>query len=293
MCEDIKLEGFGFVENENKLSIPLYKYFSKIEYALDSIQNHRVHLEDPHTYNDLYDCRIALPEDIIERINKLCIASENFYTLLQPLLGEEYSESLKEYADSKESNTNLLVKDYIDFLADNKGFNRKEIYRVLSNLIKLCSPLPWGKNKVSCFSEYNDSILMWAYYANAYKGVCIQYDVASNSLLQKICHKVQYTDHFNENHTDSSIYYRKSRAWEHEQEWRIVCSTEKDFVPDIHATAIYISSRTLPEFRDSIIETVQNEGIDLYVVFTKQNKYELDFLKIIDHGVTIEKNVYL
>lgn len=36
-------------------------------------------------------------------------------------------------------------------------------------------------NAICCFSEINDSILMWSHYANSHKGICIEYTTVEDS----------------------------------------------------------------------------------------------------------------
>lgn len=45
---------------------------------------------------------------------------------------------------------------------------------------------------VSCFSEVNDGLLMWAHYADKYCGICLEFDT-DNELFKK-AKKVDYVD---------------------------------------------------------------------------------------------------
>lgn len=37
--------------------------------------------------------------------------------------------------------------------------------------------------RIACFSESNDSVLMWAYYAEGQRGICIEFDTEKDPLF--------------------------------------------------------------------------------------------------------------
>ncbi|MCB9345323.1 MAG: DUF2971 domain-containing protein [Lewinellaceae bacterium] len=90
------------------------------------------------------------------------------------------------------------------------------------------------KNKgISCFSTEFDNMLMWAYYADGHKGMCLEFNTEYEP-FSKI-HKVKYS---NETPTvdaniilnDSTDHHEiveayllsKYEDWSHEREWRIL-----------------------------------------------------------------------
>lgn len=52
-------EGF-FLSTPYQIDRKLYKYFSNIDYAIDSIKNRRIHLDDPNSFNDPFDAIYSL-----------------------------------------------------------------------------------------------------------------------------------------------------------------------------------------------------------------------------------------
>ena len=91
--------------------------------------------------------------------------------------------------------------------------------------------------KVCCFSENNDILLMWSHYANKHQGVCIEFDLEKledNSFLDSLkavnINKVIYGDiPKNINNLPVSLFY-KTKDWEYEKEYRIVCYSEDEFL---------------------------------------------------------------
>lgn len=79
---------------------------------------------------------------------------------------------------------------------------------------------------VSCFSETNDSILMWSHYANDHKGICVGYNL--HELISRFnCYPVIYSNRvyvFDNNDSMNSMQSGaliKAEKWKYEQEWRV------------------------------------------------------------------------
>ena len=93
--------------------------------------------------------------------------------------------------------------------------------------------------RIACFTENNANIPMWAHYADAGKGICIEYDTSplninktkitdshNKSFIAKLL-KVHYTTDFKYTITGlseeeilfSSIFQHKD--WSYEKEWRL------------------------------------------------------------------------
>lgn len=89
--------------------------------------------------------------------------------------------------------------------------------------------------RVLCFSEFNDSILMWSHYADSHRGVCLgfernsdpdnglgSYDVSlpvvyrDDNALQSF--RPLELDH----KATSKILTTKSLSWSYEKEWRMI-----------------------------------------------------------------------
>ncbi len=84
---------------------------------------------------------------------------------------------------------------------------------------------------VSCFSETNDNLLMWAHYASNYTGICLEF--SASSALFELGHKVEYCRSIPEIETVSllteenfsqvmKLFCSKSEHWSYEKEWRII-----------------------------------------------------------------------
>ncbi len=116
------------------------------------------------------------------------------------------------------------------------------------------------KLKEACFSEINDSILMWAYYGRKHEGVCLEYDINE---LKNNCVSIRHDDypkdlykgirpvHYSPNRWENSAtiedkVFRKADVWHHELEWRLAVRIEsdKEQIPFDIVSAVYFGART-------------------------------------------------
>lgn len=133
--------------------------------------------------------------------------------------------------------------------------------------------------KVSCFSERNDSILMWAYYANSHKGICVEYDFSDKENKRRVG-RVLYKKLRNFN---SNNWYRiKANCWRHEREWRMAQ------IPPIYDTRVAVRNIYFgvnydyanDEYYHQIVKCAKYRGIGMYRAIQSQNDYEIDFIPL-------------
>ena len=98
-----------------------------------------------------------------------------------------------------------LSHRYLHDEIDKENFVRDTLFFV-SNGGKVVQP---SNNRISCFSGEKDSLLMWAYHAHCYSGVCLRFYVPEDDILSKQCRKVQYTKHYISD-CGFGNYFRKS-----------------------------------------------------------------------------------
>ena len=122
-----------------------------------------------------------------------------------------------EFKFLKIEDTELIKKEYFDQMEEDENALKKQSSVFLA-----------------AFSENNNSLSMWGYYAANHMGVCIGYDL--RKLIEEYsCLPVIYDDLLPSVQTNKQgvgDFYKevltKSIQWEHEAEWRIVrCNIEK------------------------------------------------------------------
>lgn len=272
-----------FCEYKVKLDIPLYKYYKNLDFAIDAIKNHRIHLELPTEYNDIYDSSLEIVEEHLLR--SPIVHLDSFCSWIK--------ESSPMYKDLIDDETRILLEKATNI---DEGLEiihlKKNIPKValISNILFFINnrgPLQPYNNKISCFSEKNDSLLMWAYYANSYQGVCLEFDFKNEPFLSKHIHKVQYSSIRSQN--PSGAFHSKSEEWSHEQEWRIVCNLDEEYISTNSLKGIYLGPKIKPEQMLNFILLARTHKLDLYYGKPSKTNFKLNFIKILTNGEKISE----
>lgn len=275
MVNEINFRGFS-----GNVEIPLYKYYSNLEYAEGAITNKRIHLESPNSYNDIYDSSFYLTEDFLK---KCCNTPHNICEILKQTLPSKYAKALIKCQNSISSDK-FSVYEAIEYICSNTKFAKEEVISECIERVTKGNIFHAYNNKVSCFSEKYDSLLMWAYYANSYTGVCLGFDIMSDPILSKHCHKVQYTGTYIADGKEYSNYFRKSEQWSHEQEWRIVCDSNDDYLKTNSLRAIILGYKITEENRKRFLNLAVDNQLDLYIIKPSNKKYQLIAQPILIHS---------
>ena len=194
----------------------LYRYRVLSKYTLEDILTDSVTTSSIGLFNDLFDGSVYRYVD--EKRDKYIDSEWNKFTQLQSkvnlkgLIEENYYKELLKHQTKIE---NRLSFRRLDFL----------------------------RTFVCCFSQKNNSTLMWSHYANSNMGICIEYDfnkwntqMPSRHLLFPIAYSESPIDTNdlvnkveNNKNTDDSLeqaiicsVLNKSKVWSYENEWRLL-----------------------------------------------------------------------
>jgi hypothetical protein len=136
---------------------------------------------------------------------------------------------------------------------------------------------------VVCFSENKENILMWAHYADSFKGVCIGYsDVETTE--SDLRFNIKYTEALDEfdnqwtlDETIKNVFNKKKTAWSYEEETRIVCREGDKEIPNHYkVTEIVIGVNFFEE-----LKTIKEQkNFDILVEFIKTNNLKIFLQKI-------------
>ena len=177
----------------------LYKYYSDDVRNLEAVKNNQMWYSAPCNFNDVFDCTITIEEkDIFDCA--LRMASEKM----------EIREGSQMWKKVKE-------------------MTHQQIRKFLSEFEDLRTRMG-----IACLSETDDSLLMWAHYANNHSGICVEYELLEfNSQLHFSPVPIVYTDERVCIHTLETLandiqglfiesLTSKSPEWSYEKEWRII-----------------------------------------------------------------------
>lgn len=277
---------------ELKLPHTLYKYRSyynnfnqkKISDAVTSLFNKEIYIPSADTFNDPYDSAIPF------RYNPADLTPENIFKKCLQLAKLKFpnanDEQLHRYAYDNQEKGLLNNPDHIEEF-DKDSFNK--------------SCRDFG---IFCVTEDSLNTLMWSYYADSHRGICVGYNAGKlvSSRLFGMGGKVIYRDDFpliplfpDENHHHFlDLFYTKWTVWTHENEYRFLHTYRNGKVQELNEDII--SEVILGcKFHDSdkmtlvpkLLETYPH--IKIYEISLNKNCFKLEKHLIADGSV---KNLF-
>jgi hypothetical protein len=157
------------------------------------------------------------------------------------------------------------------------------------------------RNAVSCklagigifsLSSKPDDLLMWSYYADGHRGICLQFALQESKLFGCEVTEVGYEEQY----PRLSVYDKptldyvrrylstKAKAWGHEAEWRIIWQKPgvNQFPPE-YLTGVILGARISPEDRTEILRLVTASRAKpmLYHARAKVASFGVDVLPLV------------
>jgi hypothetical protein len=188
----------------------IYKYESFNVQSLINLKAQSLYFGSPRNFNDPYDCAITATvcdpsADEIELVRQHYLNDLSLSGAEKQRFKSIPSDELKQ----------VLIKTTKDGIADARE-------HFLST------------KGVTCFSECNDDLLMWAHYGGKYKGFCLAFNT-SKEPFNKL-RRVKYVDvipqiniadcmmNMNYGKLQNDLFCTKSSFWGYEKEWRAIHS---------------------------------------------------------------------
>lgn len=241
----------------------LYKYYSDGLEKFEAVKENKMWYSAPCNFNDVFDCDISIDEK------------------------EIFNSSLNIIPDKRG------IRPGSPMWRQLKQTINKETRSLKANFEEL--KMTTG---ISCLSEADDSLLMWAHYANNHSGMCVEYELLEiNKQLGFSPIPVIYSDErvrfctMNMDTIDADsvgIFIEsltsKSLEWSYEKEWRIIqdnvaCGTnwneEKKgaLLEMIRPTSVILGCMAKPEFEKIVREYCEECKISLYKMEKDMTQY--------------------
>lgn len=289
----------GFDLKFQNLPNGIFKYRECDDFSFANLDQDKVWLADPTTFNDPYDCHHFANFDVMGN-NLIKNLSADFHGILS----KEQEEKLEKLIEINERPLDALAQI---IWGEGYAFDKKR--RDLLNsawqaqnerLASECDKLKTAFRLCS-FSERVDSPLMWAHYAKNHQGFCIEYDVKSlpeNNVISRLLFPVVYQDEifnateavmrygdadFNSTHTFKSALI-KAPDWSYEKEWRLIF-TEATFerpcsvcVPK--AKAVYLGSHIKETDEEAIKKICDAKDIPMLKMKHSRSEFRMTAEKL-------------
>ena len=250
-----KYEKLEKIAKDIKIPEKLYRYRPLNIYTIDELISKHVFLSSPNI-DDIFDTTIVNNGEVAEGVLAAVHVAKRLST--------EYQEMNENYK---------MYTEYFEYLNN----------RIRENI------------RITCFTESNTNVPMWQYYAEKNTGICIEYSINLEKLLNDNKNiyflPVIYTNDYNQYfpydllHNDKKnklmsvmCSVLKMEDWRFEKEWRMIAfKDEKIENPpyvNLEIKAIYFGLET-PQSIKNVIKGLVNEEILLY-----EMKKELTGLEI-------------
>lgn len=241
----------------------LYKYRSMEAKGLEDIfQQKKIYLNDVTQFNDPFDCRPSLTahESSLKRNQYLKESLKSRF----PKIDKRQLQKLMKAVKPKSTDGEVLRSTYDNFL------NTVGIY---------------------CLSEKKDNLLMWSYYSDAHRGLCLEFDSAHKNTLFWEAFKVEYQEDYpvvnimdiGKSDMFQKALLTKSSHWKHEQEWRILKTHSAggpghyEFAPEL-LTGIIFGALMTAEHKKTISDWLSRfpKKVTIYQASLNSSRYSLD-----------------
>lgn len=250
----------------------LYKFYRLNDNFIDNIKNKRIYASTRNDLNDPFDCLSFVKVD----------GRKTHYRSMIQVVKKEYPKSFEGITESndslhrvvKDNNINLihLLEQYESDIDPN------DYFKYLADNMRLIS-----------FTENNRSHLMWAHYADSYKGIIIKYDVSiyedKNEILTQIKYGTKPQKLKDLKDVIDYIFGHKLDDWKYEEEVRVVLDKDKTekYYENHDLKEVYFGARFWDN-GDKLIKLLKKE-------FEKYNdvKYFKSIITEEDYGLSYEE----
>ena len=245
----------------------LYKYYSDSNLLhWNAVKNNAMWYSSAVKFNDVFDCDIFVDEKAI------------------------FQSIIDTSPEMKRVRKGSAV--WLDF--------KRKSYKATKQLQQMFDDMK-GQVGISCLSELDNSLLMWAHYANNHRGFCVEYD------LLKISKRLNFTPipviYSDKKISVQSLFPKsleeyvtklvieaistKSTDWNYEKEWRIIRDTKAcgdkwsegeqgALLPMIKPASIILGCEATISFQAVVEAYCKEKQINLYKMEKDRHLYKLN-----------------
>lgn len=288
-CKD----NYGYLVPDLFPSKPLYRYRSNIKHAIEEIQNSYIYLSSIDSLNDPFDSSFIIP---FEKAKEETHPGKYYFEKCTFINRAKWYSSIEnEMKTSGVYTKSITMQDFFSYLekkVKEHGLNYSAQFMMELFYESNYNSIHHSYGYSASFSERNDSILMWSYYADSHKGICLGYDVnrldssiEEQKVLLSSLKKVWYSS---ERYDDSKSKYTpfvKAQGWAHEQEWRLFHKTNKGKIkfPCLQSVYLGMNFEIESESFYHVIEAIKSNPLDisLYKCSPDMLTYKINQIQIL------------
>lgn len=235
----------------------------------------------PFYFNDPYDCGLCIEPSFLydDATRKMLLDILKKYFIPKPSEIKKIleSENLIEDCRIVISQHGIKIDEEFD----------KTIFETIRNLENIAK----SRFSIVCFSDKNDSILMWSHYAHYHTGFCIEYDLTEKKVFNDNIRPVNYIK--SRVIIDKSVQYNqdrlmeavltKSDEWSYENEWRLIISNISGLYANVknNIQSIYLGAKVPENKKNEIMDYFKNSNVTIFQMELDRYNYKLIPKKIL------------
>jgi hypothetical protein len=247
----------------------LYKYCAFGTQSLRLLSSAEAYYADPRRFNDPLDCRPSVQLDVDQgELERLC------YKLLR---------QTKEREAAIATINELRYLPTGDLDGDNGSSREDYLKRLFGRAIERLLAAELGEKGVLSLSAIWNSPLMWSYYGDQHRGICIEYDTsdlahsdiapvnyeASRSIKASDLIKWKLDGSAEaERRAVAAHFFVKAPERQYEKEWRGIAATSGVRPSKLRITGVHFGFRCDYSVRTAVVKLYSgHQDIDLYQIY--------------------------
>lgn len=200
----------------------LFRFRRYSEYSIEALKEDQIWGTSIWEFNDPYECVPCYNlQTLFEKMNN-SLESQRFIELINALKEGQFVPEIKRAYPS--INIEQVIKNIPDQISKEdmdgklciiKNYLNTFIGTTFEEMVKrfyLSIQEEEALRQIACFSEQNNSTLMWGHYADSHKGFCLEYDFQTilKDCSQK-CADIRGCNNFMLNYSLAPIIYKEER----------------------------------------------------------------------------------
>lgn len=263
----------------------LYRFYKPDIKNIEDLKRSRIFLNKPEKFNDPFEGAVKNESNIYIRMIQRSYHNNN--------KGWDLSKFFQfQFADFRNGNSqvNDIINDLRPIWVADLGNNGA--IDLCNSILRVYNVMHSDEFRIGCFSgfktsyEFYNRTDMWAYYAENGSGFCVKY--STKNINQEIKNKIvniRYDIGMNDLPKENQINYNnyryksymfKTKAWEHEKEYRLIlekdeCDRDSKIKFD-YVDTIFIGFNAKNDLKESLIDIAKEKKCKCKKISLSENR---------------------
>lgn len=222
--KEVTFEKLSKIRDWILINIPksLFRFRRYSQYSIDALKEDQIWGTSIWEFNDPYECVPCYNLETLCTMINNSLEGRRFLELINGLKEGKFLPEIKRVCPSIE--IEQIIKNIPDQISKEDIDEKLCIFKNYLNIFigttfeemvnrfYISIQKEEALKQIACFSEQNDSTLMWGHYADSHKGFCLEYDFSTilNNCSQN-CVDIRSCNNFMLNYSLAPIIYKENR----------------------------------------------------------------------------------